>query len=97
MTAQNFLVPAEDLGFRLDYKQPYLWGPADPRRSALAISAFNSRKLSGVFMPGECLAGAQSGPSPPGVCTSSTAAADCNHCSTCRHGCAVCARPWQVL
>lgn len=53
VTAQNFLQPAEDLGFRLEYKQPYLWGPNDPRRSALAVSAFNSRKLSGVFTPGQ--------------------------------------------
>lgn len=52
VTAQNFLQPAEDLGFRLEYKQPYLWGPNDPHRAALAVSAFNSRKLSGVFTPG---------------------------------------------
>ena len=52
LSAQNFLLPREDLGFRVEYKQPYLWGPGDPHRAALVFSAFNSRKLSGVFTPG---------------------------------------------
>lgn len=55
VTAQNFLQPAEDLGFRLDYKMPNLYGIQDPRRSALVVSAFNARKLSGVFIPGGSL------------------------------------------
>ena len=53
LSAQNFLLPREDLGFRVEYKQPYLWGRGDPHRAALVASAFNSRKLSGVFTPGE--------------------------------------------
>jgi len=52
LSAQNFLLPREDLGFRVEYKQPYLWGRGDPHRAALVVSAFNSRKLSGVFTPG---------------------------------------------
>ena len=52
VTAQNFLQPADDLGFRVDYKHPYLWGAADPNKTALNATAFNSRKLSGVFTPG---------------------------------------------
>jgi hypothetical protein len=52
VTAQNFLQPADDLGFRVDYKHPYLWGPADRHKTALNATAFNSRKMSGVFTPG---------------------------------------------
>ena len=52
VTAQNFLQPADDLGFRVDYKHSYLWGAADPNKTALNATAFNSRKLSGVFTPG---------------------------------------------
>lgn len=52
MTAQNFLQPADDLGFRVDYKHPYLWGASDRNKTALNATVFNSRKLSGVFTPG---------------------------------------------
>lgn len=52
MTAQNFLQPADDLGFRVDYKHPYLWGSSDRNKTAVHATAFNSRKLSGVFTPG---------------------------------------------
>ena len=57
MTAQNFLQPADDLGFRVDYKHPYLWGASDRNKTALNATAFNSRKLSGVFTPGAHAAG----------------------------------------
>ena len=52
ITAQNFLAPADDLGYKLEYRHPYFWSGADPRRTALALSVFNARKLSGVFTPG---------------------------------------------
>ena len=58
VTAQNFLQPADDLGFRVDYKHPYLWGASDPNKTALNATAFNSRKLSGVFTPGALFTGA---------------------------------------
>ena len=35
-----------------DYRHPYLFGDDDPNRTALGVTAFNSRKLSGVFTPG---------------------------------------------
>ncbi|KAK9809832.1 hypothetical protein WJX72_000025 [[Myrmecia] bisecta] len=52
ISTQNFVSPSDDLGFRLDYKHPYLRGANDPLRTALNVAAFNSRKLSGVFAPG---------------------------------------------
>ena len=52
VTAQNFLQPADDLGFRVDYKHPYLWGrptPIRPRsappRSTLASCPACSRPV----------------------------------------------------
>jgi hypothetical protein len=52
ITVQNLLMPGEDLGFRVDYKQPYVFGSADTKKTALSLSAFNVRKVSGVFIPG---------------------------------------------
>lgn len=52
ITAQNFLAPADDLGYKVEYRHPYFWSGNDPRRTALALSIFNARKLSGVFTPG---------------------------------------------
>jgi hypothetical protein len=52
INTQNFLSPADDLGFRVDYKHPYIWGSGDVHRASLNVSAFNSRKLSGVFPSG---------------------------------------------
>lgn len=49
---QNLLTPGDELGFRVDFKQPYVFGGADTKKTALAISAFNVRKVSGVFIPG---------------------------------------------
>jgi hypothetical protein len=68
VTAQNFLQPADDLGFRVDYKHPYLWGPADRHKTALNATAFNSRKMSGVFTPGAptARAGCDAVPGGPG-------------------------------
>ncbi len=51
-TVQNLLTPGDELGFRVDLKQPYVFGGADTKKTALAISAFNVRKVSGVFIPG---------------------------------------------
>ena len=48
----NFLAPQDDLGFKVEYVRPYLWGDKDPKRTALNVSAFNSRKLSPVFTGG---------------------------------------------
>lgn len=52
VSSQNFILPADDLGFRVDYRHPYIYGADDPNRAALGVTAFNSRKLSGVFTPG---------------------------------------------
>lgn len=52
ITAQNFLAPADDMGYKVEYKHPYFFGSKDPKRTALAVSIFNARKLSGVFTPG---------------------------------------------
>ncbi len=53
VNAQNLLSPGDELGFRVDYKQPYVYGSSDSKKTALALSAFNVRKISGVFIPGE--------------------------------------------
>jgi hypothetical protein len=49
---QNLLMPGDELGFRVDFKQPYVFGGADTKKTALSLSAFNVRKISGVFIPG---------------------------------------------
>ena len=53
ITAQNFLAPGEDLGYKVEYRHPYFFSSRDPKRTALALSIFNARKISGVFTPGE--------------------------------------------
>ena len=55
ITAQNFLAPGEDLGYKVEYRHPYFFSARDPKRTALALSIFNARKISGVFTPGEDL------------------------------------------
>lgn len=55
ITAQNFLAPADDLGYKVEYRHPYFFSARDPKRTALAVSIFNARKISGVFTPGELL------------------------------------------
>lgn len=52
VSTSNFLQPQDDLGFKVEYVRPYLWGDHDPKRTALNVSAFNSRKLSPVFTAG---------------------------------------------
>ncbi len=52
VNAQNLLAPGDELGFRVDVKQPFIFGGGDPKRTTAALSAFNVRKLSGVFIPG---------------------------------------------
>jgi hypothetical protein len=52
MAAQNLLMPGDDLAFRVDYKQPYVFGGGDTKKTAFSLSAFNVRKISGVFIPG---------------------------------------------
>lgn len=49
VSAQNFLFPSDDLSFRVEYKAPYVWGSNDPNKAALTVSAFNARKISGVY------------------------------------------------
>eukprot|EP00803_Ostreobium_quekettii_P009719 evm.model.scf_343.9 EVM.evm.TU.scf_343.9 scf_343:69595-74279(+) len=51
VTTSNIVDP-QDLGYRLEYKRPYIYGEADPKRTGLSINAFNSRRLSGVFTAG---------------------------------------------
>lgn len=62
INTQNFLRPAEDLGFRLEYRVPFLRGPADPARASLGAQAFNARKQSPVFTAGP---GGDGGEVPP--------------------------------
>lgn len=52
VSTSNFLAPQDDLGFKVEYVRPYARGEADPRRTALKVAAFNSRKLSPVFTGG---------------------------------------------
>jgi IAP75 family protein translocase len=52
VSTANFLAPQDDLGFKVEYIRPYCWGEKDPARTALKVSAFNSRKLSPVFTGG---------------------------------------------
>ena len=50
LSSANLLAPSpEELGFRVDFKHPFVLGRDDPNRTALAFAAFNSRKLSPVF------------------------------------------------
>eukprot|EP00884_Botryococcus_braunii_P006606 jgi/Botrbrau1/15947/Bobra.0260s0008.1 len=49
VTTGNFMQPADDLGYRVDYKHPYIFGDDDPNRTALCATAFNSRRISGIF------------------------------------------------
>ena len=50
LTSANLLAPSpEELGFRVDVKWPHVFGRDDPKKSALSLAAFNSRKLSPVF------------------------------------------------
>eukprot|EP00803_Ostreobium_quekettii_P003394 evm.model.scf_890.7 EVM.evm.TU.scf_890.7 scf_890:33943-39477(-) len=51
VTTSNIVDP-QDLGYRLEYRRPYIYGEADPKRTALTVNAFNSRRLSGVFTAG---------------------------------------------
>ena len=53
--APNLVAPGDDLGFRVDYKQPYVFGSIDPKRTAVLATAFNARKISGVFIAGASL------------------------------------------
>lgn len=48
----NLINPGDDLGYRVEWKQPYLYGSGDSKRTALSATAFNARKLSGVFIAG---------------------------------------------
>lgn len=49
VTAENFLEPNDDIGFKVDYRQPYVRGTHDKLKTALEGTAFNNRKTSGVF------------------------------------------------
>lgn len=53
INAQNFLYPGQDMGYKADYKYPYVFGRDDTKKTAFTVSAFNARRLSGVFTPGE--------------------------------------------
>lgn len=52
VSTSNFLAPQDDLGFKVEYGRPYVWGEADPAKTSLKVAAFNSRKLSPVFTGG---------------------------------------------
>jgi len=50
--APNLIAPGDELGFRVDWKLPYFRHKKDPKKSTLSASAFNARKISGVFIAG---------------------------------------------
>lgn len=50
VTTSNILDP-QDLGYRLEYRRPYVYGESDPQRTALAMTAFNARRISGTARP----------------------------------------------
>jgi len=52
INTQNFLRPQEDLGFKVEYKVPFLRGSADPNRTNLGVTAFNARKMCPAFTTG---------------------------------------------
>lgn len=52
VSTDNFISPADDLSFQVDYRKPLLRGRRDPSQRARIASAFNSRKTSGVFLEG---------------------------------------------
>lgn len=51
VTTSNILDP-RDIGYKVEWRKPYVWGERDSKRTALAITAFNSRRVSGVFTAG---------------------------------------------
>jgi outer membrane protein assembly factor BamA len=52
LTSSDLLMPTNDIGFKVEYKKPYIFGMADENKAALVASAFNTRKQSVVFSPG---------------------------------------------
>lgn len=48
----NLIAPGDELGYRVEWKHPYFHGSSDPKRTCLSATAFNARKLSGVFISG---------------------------------------------
>ncbi|KAK2079279.1 hypothetical protein QBZ16_002970 [Prototheca wickerhamii] len=52
INTKSFWNPAEDISYRLMYQLPYVFGLGDPQRTKLQATAFNARKLCGVFTPG---------------------------------------------
>ena len=52
INTKSFWNPAEDISYRLVYQLPYVFGLGDPQRTKLQATAFNARKLCGVFTPG---------------------------------------------
>ncbi|GBG61930.1 hypothetical protein CBR_g26093 [Chara braunii] len=55
VSTSNLFNPQDDLGFKVEYLHPYVYGDDDPARTTLRISGFNSRKLSAVFTGGPSL------------------------------------------
>lgn len=51
VTTSNILDP-RDIGYKIEWKKPYVWGERDPNRTTLAVTAFNARRVSGVFTAG---------------------------------------------
>lgn len=52
LTSSDLLVPTNDIGFKVEYKKPYIFGVNDENKASLVASAFNTRKQSVVFSPG---------------------------------------------
>ncbi|GMH32188.1 hypothetical protein BSKO_00022 [Bryopsis sp. KO-2023] len=51
VTTSNILDP-RDIGYKIEWRKPYVWGERDLNRTALSVTAFNARRVSGVFTGG---------------------------------------------
>ena len=52
LSTTNFLAPQDDLGFRIEYTVPRVFGDDDENRTKFKAAAFNSRKASPAYCGG---------------------------------------------
>lgn len=51
VTTSNLFDP-RDIGYKVEWRKPYVFGTGDPNRTSLGVIIFNTRRVSGVFTPG---------------------------------------------
>lgn len=51
VTTSNLFDP-RDIGYKIEWKRPYVFGEKDPKKSSLSGIIFNSRRISSVFTAG---------------------------------------------